>query len=162
MLAGQGISDLEKIGHELRGDVAVHGLWKRDKTCIFDIVVTDTETKSYEQLSTRSTIKEAARKKKKKYLDVFLEHRQTFIPLSYPVDGMPGKEAKAFEKRIATLLVEKWKRAYREMCGYVRSMIAISIVCSILLLLYRLCQGQSFWAKFEDRAALKSMHCGNW
>ena len=114
-------------------------------------------------MSTRSTIKEAARKKKKKkYLDVFLEHQQTFIPLSYPVDGMARKEAKAFEKRIAALLVEKWKQAYREMCGYVRSMIAISIVCSNLLLLYGLCQGQSFWAQFEDRAALESMHCGNW
>ena len=135
MLSGQGIADLEKTGHESRGDVAVHGLWKRGKTCILDIVATDTDAKSYELASSRSTIKGAARKKKKKYLDACLERRKTFMPLSYSVDGMDGKETKVFEKRIAALLAEKWGQAYSEMCGYVWSMMAISIVRSNTLLL---------------------------
>jgi hypothetical protein len=162
VLAGQGIADLEKIGHESRGDVAVHGLWKRGETCILDIVVTDTDAKAHEQSTSRNAIEGAARKKKKKYLDACLARRKTFMPLSYSVDGMAGKEARAFEKRIAALLAEKWGRAYSEMCGWVRSMMAISIARSNTLLLRGPRQRRSRWAQFEDGAALESMHCGNW
>jgi hypothetical protein len=141
--------------------VAVNGLWKSSKTCILDTVVTDTAIKFYEHSSSRTTIKGAAQKKKN-YLDTCLEYRKTFMPLSYSVDGIAGKEARAFEKRIATLLAEQWGRAYSNVCGYVWSIMTISIVRINTLLLRGPRQRQSRWAQFEDGVALESMHCGNW
>ena len=38
------------------GNVAVHGLWKHRKTCDFDIVITDTDTKAYKHLSLRTVV----------------------------------------------------------------------------------------------------------
>ncbi|KAL7530159.1 hypothetical protein ACHAXR_003343, partial [Thalassiosira sp. AJA248-18] len=35
-------------GDESRGDVSVHGLWKHGSTCILDIRITDTDSRSYE------------------------------------------------------------------------------------------------------------------
>ena len=48
----------------------------------------------------------------------------------HPVDGMVCKEARAFEKRIASLLAEKWNRPYSELVGYVRGRMAMSILRS--------------------------------
>ena len=42
------------------------------------------------------------------------------MPLVYSVEGMASKEAKSFERRIASLLAAKWDRPYSEMVGYVR------------------------------------------
>ena len=53
----------------------------------------------------------------------------------YSVDGMPGKEARATERRIASLLASKWDRQYSEMCCFVRRRIALSIARSTTLLL---------------------------
>ena len=45
----------------------------------------------------------ATRTKKKKYLDACLELCKTFMSLTYSVDGMSRKEARAFEKHMAAL-----------------------------------------------------------
>ena len=66
-----------------------------------------------------------------------MEDRKAFVPISYPLDEIAGKEARAFEKHTDTLLIEKWWWAYSEMYGYVRSMMAISIVWMNTLLLCR-------------------------
>ena len=50
------------------------------------------------------------------------------MPLVYSVDGMAGKEAKPFERRIASLLAEKWDRPYSEMVGYVRGCMGLAII----------------------------------
>jgi hypothetical protein len=90
MLAGQGIVDLEKTGHKLQGKVVVHGLWKQDKTCILEIVVTDTNSKTYKHMSLWC-----------------LELFKTCTLLSYSVDVMAGKEIWVFEKLTAAFLAEK-------------------------------------------------------
>ena len=59
--------------------------------------------------------------KKDKYPAPCLARRQGFMPLVYSADGMAGKEAKSFERRIASLLAAKWDRPYSEMVGYVRT-----------------------------------------
>ena len=48
---------------------------------------------------------------------------------------MACKEAKAFEKRIACLLAEKWDRPYSEMVGYVRGRMRIAVIRSNTVLL---------------------------
>ena len=41
---------------------------------------------------------------------------------------MAGKEAKPFERRIASLLAAKWDRPYSEMVGYVRGRMGLAII----------------------------------
>ena len=43
---------------------------------------------------------------------------------------MACKEARSSEKRIASLLADKWNRLYSELVGYVRGRMAMSILCS--------------------------------
>jgi len=124
-----------KAGIEARGDVSAHGLWKNGETCIMDIRITDTDAKSYSSSTSRKVLEKAAREKKDKYLDACLERRRSFVPLVYSVDGMACKEARAFEKRVASLLASKWDRRYSEMVGFVRARMSLAIVRSNTLLL---------------------------
>eukprot|EP00957_Ditylum_brightwellii_P193254 14714696-Ditylum_brightwellii.AAC.1 len=79
----------------------------------------------------------AEKEKKKKYLDACIERRRTFTPLVYSADGMAGAEAWVAEKRLASHLSNKLKRAYSEICGYVRSRMALAAVRTNTLLLRR-------------------------
>ena len=76
-----------------------------------------------------------AKEKKDKDLDACLERRRSFAPLVYSVDGMACKEAKAFEKRVASLLASKWDRQYSEMVGFVRGRMALSVIRANTMLL---------------------------
>ena len=75
------------------------------------------------------------REKKGKYEEACRERRRDFTPLVYSVDGMPGKEAKAAERRLAALLAKKWSRRYSEMANFVRVRMSLSVIRSNTLLL---------------------------
>ena len=75
-------------------------------------------------------LEDHAKRKKSKYLQPCLDRRRSFAPLIYSVDGMACKEARAFEKRIASLLAEMWNRPYSELVGYVRGRMTMSILRS--------------------------------
>ena len=117
-----------QAGEEARGDVLVHGLWDKSTGCVLDTRVTDTDARSYAQLSSSQVLKAAEKVKKDKYLAPCLARRGGFMPLVYSVDGMAGKEAKSFERRIASLLAAKWDRPYSEMVGYVRGRMGLAII----------------------------------
>ena len=53
----------------------------------------------------------------------------------YSADGIPGAEALAAQKRLATLLSYKLKREYSGMCGFVWASVSLEIVRSNSLLL---------------------------
>ena len=53
----------------------------------------------------------------------------------YSADGIPGAEALAAQKRLASILSYKLKREYSEMCGFVRVRMSLAIVRSNSLLL---------------------------
>jgi len=107
--------DADSEGEEARGDVAIHGLWERGKTCILDVRITDTDAKAHFGHSSEKVLEKAAKEKKKKYNDACLARRRTFCPLVYLADGMACKEALAFKKRIAGLLCKKMDQRYNEM-----------------------------------------------
>ena len=88
----------------MRGNVLVHGLWDKLTGCVLDTPLTDTDARSYAQLSSSQVLQTAENVKKDKNLDPCLARRKGFIPLVYSVDGMTGKEAKSFERRIAGAL----------------------------------------------------------
>ena len=131
---GNGPAEAE-LGDEARGDVYAHGLWRRGTGCVMDCRITDTDAKSYGNVSSAKILARHEREKKKKYEEACKERRRTFVPLVYSVDGMPGKAARSTERRIASLLAAKWDRQYSEMCCFVRRRIALSIARSTTLLL---------------------------
>ena len=48
----------------------------------------------------------------------------------YSVDGIPGAEALATQKRLDTLLIYNLKQEYSEMCVFVRAKMSLAIVRS--------------------------------
>ena len=64
------------------------------------------------------------------YLEAFLQQRRHFSPFVASVDGLLGVEATATIKRIASRLDIKWRQPYSRTCGYVKSRIAITLVCA--------------------------------
>ena len=81
-------------------------------------------------MDSEKILESCARVKKLKYLQLCAELRRSFTPLIYSVDGMAGREAQAFEKRIAHLLAEKWERHYSKLRGFVRDRMALSVVAA--------------------------------
>jgi hypothetical protein len=116
------------IEPEDRGDVAVRGFWRRGTTAIFDVRITDTDAPSYRSQTPAKVLLMHEKRKKDKYLDACLASRRQFTPLVLSVDGMRGVEADAACKRLAALLSAKWKRAYSELCGFVRSRLSFALV----------------------------------
>ena len=123
------------LGEEARGDVLIHGLWKRGSGCVLDIRITDTDGHSYLILTSKNVLERAAKAKKDKYLQHCLDRRRSFTLLIYSVDGMACKLVKAFEKRITCLHTEKWDCPYSELVGYVGVRMGMAIIRSNTLLL---------------------------
>ncbi|KAI2494156.1 hypothetical protein MHU86_20388 [Fragilaria crotonensis] len=115
---------------ELRGDIAVHGFWTRGTTAIFDVRVTDTDAPSNRNTAPAKVLQRHEAEKKAKYGALCIARRRTFTPLVFSVDGMQGVEATAASRRLASSLASKWKRSYSEVCGFVRSRLAIALVRS--------------------------------
>ncbi len=116
------------VGPAIRGDVACRGFWTRGTTTIFDVRITDTTCGSYRRSHHKVVLDNQEKEKKKKYNDACLQSRRNFTPLVFSVDGAMGTETRAATRRLAALLAGKWKRAYSELCGYVRSRISIALV----------------------------------
>jgi hypothetical protein len=53
--------DADSEGEEARGDVAIHGLWERGKTCILDVRITDTDAKAHFGQSSEKVLEKAAK-----------------------------------------------------------------------------------------------------
>ena len=118
-----------------RGDAACFGFWTRGRDTVFDIRITDCDCATHRGKPYEKVLKEQEDEKKRKYLGTCRELRKDFTPLVYSVDGVPGREARSAERRIAAQLAEKWHRPYSQMVHYVRSRMSIAIVRSNTLLL---------------------------
>ena len=107
-------------------------------------------------------LERAAKAKKAKYLDACLERRRSFTPLVYSVDGMACKEARAWEKRVASLIASKMDRTYSEMAGFVRARMALAVV---RMNTHLLCGSRVPFGRkpvIQDGAAYESMGCRRW
>ena len=62
------------------------------------------------------------------YLEACLQKLRHFYPFVALVDGLPGVEATATLKRLASRLATKWNQSYSKTCGYVKSRITITLV----------------------------------
>ena len=75
-----------------------------------------------------SILKSAETAKKTKYLKGCLDQRRHFTPFVVSCEGMLGKEADVFFKRLSMKLAEKWHRPYSQTVSFVKTRFAISLV----------------------------------
>ena len=117
---------------------------------MFDIQIVNLNTGSYLRVTPEKALAKAEKEKKYFYLQDFLERRRTFTPMVYSADVIPGVEALAAQKRLATLLSYKLKWEYSEMCGFVQARISLAIVRSNSLFLRGPCEkGACIWQRPE-------------
>ena len=72
--------------------------------------MTDTDAKSYRDSTSAKVLERAAREKRAKYKKTCFKQRRSFMALVYSVAEMASKGARAYKKRIASLLADKWSR----------------------------------------------------
>ena len=122
-------------GDGVRGNVIARGFWTRRRFCVFNIRVTDTDESSYGNRSSAKVIQQAEKAKCDKYKSAWQDRQRDFVPLVYSVDGLPGKRAKAAERRLAALLTAKWERQYSVVVNFVRVWMSLAVVRSNTLLM---------------------------
>lgn len=113
-----------------RGDLLVRGFWTQNTDCIIDVRICDVNQPSYLVRKPSSIIKSSENDKKRKYLDACLEQRRHFTPFVVSCEGLFGKEADFFMKRLAKKLADKWKRPYSTTISLLRTRFAINLVRS--------------------------------
>ena len=111
---------------------------------MLDTRVTNTDARSYSDLSSSKVLKNAEEIKKDKYLAPCLAMRRGFVPPIYSVDGMAGKESKSFEMRITSLLAKKWDHPYSEMVRYVHRRMVFAIIHHNMTLL------RGSWSNYRE------------
>ena len=99
-----------EVPAESRADVSAHGFWKRGTTAMFDILIFNLNTGSYLHMTTEKDIAKEEKENKYLYIQACLERRRTFTNMVYAADIIPGAEALAAQKILATLLRYKLKK----------------------------------------------------
>ena len=113
---------------EYKGDLLIRYLWQNGTDIFHNMRVVNTDAKSYLEKTPEKCLQEAAREKKKIYLESCLQQRCHFYTLVASVDGQLGVEAAATLKGIASRLATKWQQPYPRTCKYVNSRISVTVV----------------------------------
>ena len=71
---------------------------------MFDIRIFNLDAGSYLRMTSEKDLVKAEKEKKDLHLQACQERRSTFTPMVYSAGGIPGAEALASQKRLATLL----------------------------------------------------------
>ena len=64
-------------------DVSAHSLWKRETTVMFDMKIVNLDLGSYLRMMSKKLLEKEEKKMEYKYVETFLESRQTLIPMIY-------------------------------------------------------------------------------
>ena len=113
---------------DLEADKGIRGFYRHGRDCLFDIQITNTESRSLRNTQPLKVLKAREKRKKDKYERACHEKRKDFSPLIYSIDGMAGPATRAAEKKLAGQFAYKWKREFSEMCAYVRTRMSIAVV----------------------------------
>ena len=89
---------------------AATDFWHCGRNTIFDIRITDTEAHAYRNKDFTKVLAAQEKEKKRKYLVSLHAQQKYSTPMIYTVDGIAGREAKSVEKRLASVLADKWKQ----------------------------------------------------
>ena len=63
------------------------------------------------------------------------EKRASFTPICCSVDGVLGKEAEHFFKKMADCLADKWEKKYGHVMAWIRIRLSFAILCATILCL---------------------------
>ena len=77
---------------------------------MFEIRIVNLNAGSYLRMTPEKALAKAEKEKKDLYLQDCLDRISTFTSMVYSVDGIPGAEALAVQKRLAVLLSYKLKQ----------------------------------------------------
>ena len=55
----------DELGDEARGDISAHGFWKRNRTTIFDVCITDADARCYGNMSSEKVVEQHAKRDRK-------------------------------------------------------------------------------------------------
>ena len=86
MLSEPVVKDASEDSDALIADLGVRGVWQSQVMALFDIRVVETDALS----------SSAEAEKKQKYCSASSDHRATFTPLRFSVDGLVGDEVSNF------------------------------------------------------------------
>jgi len=106
----------------------IHGFWEGSTDTIIDVRVTNLDSKSYKNLPPKKALERQEKEKKKKYCKLCENQRRHFTPFAVLTDGMFGFETRAFLKRLAKLLTEKWEKPYSTVRGFINARLSIALV----------------------------------
>ena len=134
--ASQPVVQLKRVNtdqHEhglKRGDLLVHGFFKRSTDVIVDIKVINLQSLSYRGMSAAAALKNAERFKKKKYTKLCERQRRTFVPFVVSCCGVFGPEAQSFLQRLAQLYSDKYDLPYSRSRAYLNQLVDVALVRS--------------------------------
>ena len=118
----------QTLPDESRADVSVHGFWKWGNFALFDMRILNLDVGSYLHQTSKKALEKADKEKNYKYLHPCLYRRCYFISMVYSADGITRTEAVAAQRRLDSLLSNKLKWEYLEMCGFVRAWMSLAKV----------------------------------
>ena len=127
-------ADVQNGTQALIADLAVRGVWVPQAEALFDIRVVDTDAQSYSH-SLMEVLSLAEKEEKGKYAAACEDRRALFTPLVCSVDGLLGKEAHCFIRRLGERLAAKWERSYCEVMGWVRARLSFAILRATIMCL---------------------------
>ncbi len=116
----------------VRADMVVRGVWERQKNASFDLCVINADAYYYRKhkLSTTTVLDSHAKMKKTRHLRVCEDRSIHFTPLCVTVDGVWGREAEAFFRRMVEAMHTKavWRdKSYAQVMGWVRARLSVAL-----------------------------------
>jgi hypothetical protein len=81
-----------KESNENWGDKGVLGFWKCGRTCIFEVMITDTEGRTSQNQEPEPVLAKCEHMKRNKHLVPCLERRRDFTLLVYSFDRIAGRK----------------------------------------------------------------------
>ena len=81
-----------------------------------------------------------------------MERRLTLTPIVYSTDGINGMETFVGQLRLDSLLSNKFKQEYLEMCSFVRAIMSLVVVISNTFLLRRTRYKEAYICQRPDTA----------
>lgn len=117
----------------LIADFKINGVWESGKSAFFDNRIVNADAPSYESQTWSSLSKSHAQEKHRKYDRAVEDIRGSFSPLVCSCDGALHTEFDMFAKRLANTLAVKWKKAYSQVVGWIKTKIQFAIIRAVSL-----------------------------
>ena len=105
MQAGNSVTNKQPgtaVESEQKGGLISKDLWEKVTDCVLNILVVNTDTKSYQLRPMYKCLTLEEQDKKRKYIESFLQQRYHLSPFVVSVDGLLRVESKATLKQLAS------------------------------------------------------------